>query len=84
MPTRREPPPDRATQLQRAVRKVKRGTRALRCVSFSTFYMLQISYFKRMFLSGQVASKQAVNYLVSHYEFCGGLLLMVDTAGSER
>ena len=26
------PPPDRKTQIQRAMRKVKRGTRALQCV----------------------------------------------------
>lgn len=43
MPTRREQAPDRATQVQRAMRKVKRGTRALQCVSSSALWTCRAS-----------------------------------------
>ncbi|BDA46291.1 Histone H3 [Coccomyxa sp. Obi] len=51
MPTRREPAPDRQTQLRRAMRKVKRGTRALqeiRKYQKSTELLLRKAPFQRL------------------------------------
>ena len=42
VPSRRLPAPDRKTQIQRAMRKVKRGTRALQCVTAQPSYTIVI------------------------------------------